>query len=101
MIACATRLRVMIPHARPRSPESVLLLAVGMRPNPFSTLPAFNTNYWPSQTKLIHVDINEARISLTMPVTMGIHGNESMVAQVAASGYMQLRWRVVVQGPRC
>ena len=44
---------------------------------------------------------HEARVSLTMPVTVGIHGDESMVAQAAASGYMQLRWRVVVQGPRC
>ena len=101
MIACATRPRLMIPHTHPRSTESSRFLAVGMRPNPFSTLPALNTNLWPSQTKLIHVDIHEARISLTMPVTVGIHGDESMVAQAAASGYMQLRRRDVVQRPLC
>ena len=29
-------------------------------------------NYWPSLTKLIQVDINEARVGLTMPVTSNI-----------------------------
>merc|ERR1719343_446887 len=45
-----------------------VVLALGTRLNPFSTLPAYNSSYWPSNAKLIQVDINEARIGLTKPV---------------------------------
>jgi len=58
-----------------------VVLALGTRLNPFSTLPAYNSSYWPEGVKLIQVDINEARIGLTKPVTVGIQGDAALVAQ--------------------
>jgi len=58
-----------------------VVLALGTRLNPFSTLPGYNMNYWPTDTKLIQVDINEARIGLTKPVTVGIQGDACLVAE--------------------
>merc|ERR1712151_335645 len=61
--------------------QADVVLALGTRLNPFSTLPAYNSSYWPSNAKLIQVDINEARIGLTKPVDVGIQGDARMVAE--------------------
>jgi sulfoacetaldehyde acetyltransferase len=61
--------------------QADVILALGTRLNPFSTLPAYGTSYFPAQAKLIQVDINEARIGLTKPVAVGIQGDAAMVAQ--------------------
>merc|ERR1719281_1553830 len=58
-----------------------VVLALGTRLNPFSTLPGYGMDYWPSQAKLIQVDINEARIGLTKPVSIGIQGDARLVAE--------------------
>jgi len=58
-----------------------VILALGTRLNPFSTLPGYGINYWPSEAKLIQVDINEARIGLTKPVAVGIQGDAALVAE--------------------
>merc|ERR1719469_592589 len=58
-----------------------VILALGTRLNPFSTLPAYNTSYWPTQAKLIQVDTNADRIGLTKPVSIGIQGDAALVAQ--------------------
>merc|ERR1719384_1443935 len=58
-----------------------VVLALGTRLNPFSTLPSYGLEYWPKDAKLIQVDINEARIGLTKPVTVGIQGDAALVAQ--------------------
>jgi len=58
-----------------------VVLALGTRLNPFSTLPAYNQSYWPEGVTLIQVDINEARIGLTKPVTIGIQGDAALVAE--------------------
>lgn len=58
-----------------------VVLALGTRLNPFSTLPGYGLDYWPKQAKLIQVDINEARIGLTKPVAVGIQGDAALVAQ--------------------
>merc|ERR1711988_133691 len=59
-----------------------VVLALGTRLNPFSTLPGYNSgNYWPSNAKLIQVDINGDRIGLTKPVTVGIQGDAKLVAE--------------------
>jgi len=58
-----------------------VVLALGTRLNPFSTLPGYNMNYWPEGVKLIQVDINEARIGLTKPVDVGIQGDACLVAE--------------------
>ena len=58
-----------------------VVLALGTRLNPFSTLPAYGIDYWPKQAKLIQVDINESRIGLTRPVDVGIAGDAAKVAE--------------------
>ncbi|MGI9380648.1 MAG: sulfoacetaldehyde acetyltransferase [Methyloligellaceae bacterium] len=58
-----------------------VVLALGTRLNPFSTLPGYGVDYWPSDAKLIQVDINADRIGLTKPVTVGIVGDARQVAE--------------------
>merc|ERR1712190_453127 len=60
--------------------QADVVLALGTRLNPFPTLPAYNSSYWPANAKLIQVDINEARMGLTKPVNVGIQGDARMVA---------------------
>jgi len=57
-----------------------VVLALGTRLNPFSTLPGYGMNYWPNGAKLIQVDINADRIGLTKPVAVGIQGDAKLVA---------------------
>ncbi|MFZ3046999.1 MAG: sulfoacetaldehyde acetyltransferase, partial [Desulfatirhabdiaceae bacterium] len=58
-----------------------VVLALGTRLNPFSTLPGYGIDYWPKSAKLIQVDINADRIGLTKPVTVGIQGDAAIVAE--------------------
>ena len=58
-----------------------VVLALGTRLNPFSSLPAYQTEYWPKDAKLIQVDINADRIGLTKKVNVGIQGDARMVAE--------------------
>ena len=56
-----------------------VVLALGTRLNPFSTLPGYGIDYWPRNAKIIQVDINPDRIGLTKPVTVGIVGDAKKV----------------------
>ncbi|WP_136644426.1 sulfoacetaldehyde acetyltransferase [Tabrizicola sp. YIM 78059] len=58
-----------------------VVLALGTRLNPFSTLPGYGIDYWPKAAKVIQVDINPNRIGLTKPVTVGIVGDAKKVAE--------------------
>ena len=58
-----------------------VVLALGTRLSPFSTLPGYGIDYWPKDAKLIQVDINADRISLTKPVAVGIQGDAKKVAE--------------------
>merc|ERR1712054_173831 len=58
-----------------------VVLALGTRLNPFSTLPGYGLDYWPKDAKLIQVDINGDRIGLTKPVAVGIQGDARLVAE--------------------
>merc|ERR1712022_8323 len=58
-----------------------VVLALGTRLNPFSTLPGYGMEYWPKDAKLIQVDINGDRIGLTKPVAVGIQGDARLVAE--------------------
>jgi len=58
-----------------------VVLALGTRLNPFSTLPCYGLDYWPKAAKLIQVDVNPDRISLTKPVAVGICGDAKLVAR--------------------
>jgi len=57
-----------------------VVLALGTRLNPFSTLPGYGIDYWPVDAKIIQVDINPDRIGLTKKVTVGIVGDAKKVA---------------------
>ena len=58
-----------------------VVLALGTRLNPFSSLPAYQSDYWPREAKLIQVDINADRIGLTKTVAVGIQGDARLVAE--------------------
>jgi len=58
-----------------------VVLALGTRLNPFSTLPGYGIDYWPKNAKIIQVDINADRIGLTKPVAVGICGDAKLVAK--------------------
>jgi sulfoacetaldehyde acetyltransferase len=58
-----------------------VVLALGTRLNPFSTLPGYGIDYWPKDARIIQVDINSDRIGLTKKVTVGIQGDAKMVAE--------------------
>ena len=58
-----------------------VVLALGTRLNPFSTLPGYGIDYWPKEAKIIQVDINADRIGLTKKVTVGIQGDAGKVAR--------------------
>ena len=58
-----------------------VVLALGTRLNPFSTLPGYNIDYWPKNAKIIQVDMNPDRIGLTKKVTVGIAGDAKLVSQ--------------------
>jgi len=57
-----------------------VVLALGTRLNPFSTLPGYGIDYWPKSAAIIQVDINPDRIGLTKPVAVAICGDAKQVA---------------------
>jgi sulfoacetaldehyde acetyltransferase len=58
-----------------------VVLALGTRLNPFSTLPGYGIDYWPQDARLIQVDINADRIGLTKRVEVAIQGDAKRVAE--------------------
>jgi sulfoacetaldehyde acetyltransferase len=58
-----------------------VVLCLGTRLNPFSTLPGYGMEYWPTDAKIIQVDINADRIGLTKKVSVGIVGDAAKVAK--------------------
>jgi sulfoacetaldehyde acetyltransferase len=58
-----------------------VVLCLGTRLNPFSTLPGYGLDYWPKSAKIIQVDINPDRIGLTKKVSVGIVGDAGKVAE--------------------
>jgi sulfoacetaldehyde acetyltransferase len=58
-----------------------VVLCLGTRLNPFSTLPGYGLDYWPKSARIIQVDINPDRIGLTKRVTVGIVGDAKKVAE--------------------
>ena len=61
--------------------QADVVLALGTRLNPFSSLPAYQTEYWPQNAKIIQVDINADRIGLTKRIAVGIQGDAKQVAE--------------------
>ena len=60
--------------------DADVVLCLGTRLNPFSTLPGYGMEYWPKDARVIQVDINADRIGLTKKVTVGIVGDAAKVA---------------------
>jgi sulfoacetaldehyde acetyltransferase len=60
--------------------QADVVLCLGTRLNPFSTLPGYGLDYWPKTAKIIQVDINPDRIGLTKKVSVGIVGDAKKVA---------------------
>ena len=60
--------------------QADVVLCLGTRLNPFSTLPGYGIDYWPQNAKIIQVDINPDRIGLTKKVSVGIVGDAKKVA---------------------
>ncbi len=58
-----------------------VILALGTRLNPFSTLPGYGIDYWPQDAKIIQVDLNPDRIGLTKKISVGIVGDAAKVAR--------------------
>ena len=58
-----------------------VVLCLGTRLNPFSTLPGYALDYWPKEARIIQVDINPDRIGLTKKVAVGIVGDAKKVAE--------------------
>ncbi len=61
--------------------DADVVLCLGTRLNPFSTLPGYGMEEWPTDAKIIQVDINPDRIGLTKKVSVGIIGDAAKVAQ--------------------
>ena len=61
--------------------QADVVLALGTRLNPFSTLPGYGLDYWPKDAKIIQVDMNPDRIGLTKKVAVGIVGDAAKVAK--------------------
>ena len=58
-----------------------VVLALGTRLNPFSTLPGYGIDYWPKGAKIIQVDVKAERIGLTKKVDVAIQGDAKLVAE--------------------
>ncbi len=61
--------------------QADVVLCLGTRLNPFSTLPGYGMDYWPKGARIIQVDINPDRIGLTKTVSVGIVGDAKKVAE--------------------
>ncbi len=58
-----------------------VVLALGTRLNPFSTLPGYGIDYWPNKAQIIQVDLKGSRIGLTKQVSVGIVGDAKKVTK--------------------
>jgi sulfoacetaldehyde acetyltransferase len=61
--------------------QADVVLCLGTRLNPFSTLPGYGMDYWPNDAAIIQVDINPSRIGLTKPLKVGVVGDAGDVAR--------------------
>ena len=61
--------------------QADVVLALGTRLNPFSTLPGYGIDYWPKDAKIIQVEIKPERIGLTKKIDVAIIGDARQVAE--------------------
>ncbi len=60
--------------------QADVVLCIGNRLNPYSTMPGYQYDYWPKDAKIIQVDINRHRIGLVKQIAVGIQGDAAKVA---------------------
>ncbi|WP_231471419.1 sulfoacetaldehyde acetyltransferase [Thioalkalivibrio sp. HK1] len=60
--------------------DADVILALGTRLNPFSTLPQHNIDYWTGKARIIQVDANPDMLGLAKPIDIGICGDTRAVA---------------------
>ena len=61
--------------------QADVILALGTRLNPFSTLPQHDIEYWTGQAKIIQVDSNPDMLGLAKPIDIGICGDARAIAR--------------------
>ena len=61
--------------------EADVILALGTRLNPFSTLPQHGIEYWTGRAKIVQVDSNPDMLGLAKPVDVAICGDARAVAR--------------------
>jgi len=61
--------------------QADVILALGTRLNPFSTLPQHAIEYWTGKAKIIQVDANPDMLGLAKPIDVGICGDARAVAR--------------------
>ena len=61
--------------------QADVVLALGTRLNPFSTLTGYGIDYWPKDAKIIQVEIKPERIGLTKKIDVAIIGDARQVAE--------------------
>lgn len=60
--------------------DADVILALGTRLNPFSTLPQHDIEYWTGKARIIQVDANPDMLGLAKPIDIGICGDTRAVA---------------------
>ena len=60
--------------------QADVILALGTRLNPFSTLPQHDIEYWTGKAKIIQVDANPDMLGLAKPIDVGICGDARAVS---------------------
>ena len=58
-----------------------VVLALGTRLNPFSTLPGYGIDYWPKDAKIIQVDADHKMLGLVKKISVGICGDAGAAAR--------------------
>lgn len=61
--------------------EADVLLAIGTRLSVFGTLPAYDIDYFPTDAKIIQIDINPRHIGRTHPIDVGIIGDAKSASE--------------------
>jgi sulfoacetaldehyde acetyltransferase len=57
-----------------------VVLALGTRLNPFSTLPGYGIDYWPKDAKIIQIDADHKMLGLVKKISVGICGDAKATA---------------------
>ena len=61
--------------------QADLVIALGTRLGPFGTLPQYGREYWPTQAKVIQVDVDHRRLGMVKKISVGICGDAQAVAE--------------------